>query len=364
LIDQHAHPFALAGGPLDVASLTLDIRTDDSADERRRRDGPQRTFQEVLTVRLAARLGCDAEELSVARAEASRDWPTYCAGLFGDGGITDLVLDTGYVAEGESHLADYAQLSGCGVHPIFRLEPLLDRLIEEGGGAAEAVSTIEEAMAKGAAGGSVGFKTITAYRTGLAIDPGVTLSEAEESLRREGGVPVRRRAKPLRDFVLRRALAVSAELGLPIQIHTGLGDSDIRLAESDPLLLEELLRTPEGSAATVVLIHGAYPWHEQLAFMAAVIPNVYAELSLHQLFSPLTTTDRFLRVLDLAPASKVLVGTDGHAEPELFWFGALMLREAWAAVAMRFEEAGARPGWIDGVERAIFEENARLLYGI
>jgi len=364
LIDQHAHPFALTGGPLDLASLSLDIRTGDSADERRRLDGPQRVFQELLTVRLASRLGCDPEGLSAARAEASRDWPSYCAGLFADGGITDLVLDTGYGPDGESHIADYARLSGCLVHPILRLDPLLDRLIDEGAGAAEAVSAVEEAMAKAAAEGWVGFKTITAYRTGLGVDPSATMSQARESLRPQAGVPVRRRAKALRDFVVRRALAVSADLGLPIQIHTGLGDSDIRLGESDPLLLEELLRTPEGSAATVVLIHGAYPWHEQLAFMAAVIPNVYAELSLHQLFSPLTTTDRLLRILDLAPASKVLVGTDGHAEPELFWFGALMLREAWAATATRFEKADARRGWIDGVERAIFEENAKRLYGI
>lgn len=364
MIDQHAHPFALSGGPLDLASLTLDIRTDDSADERRRRDGPQRVFQEMLTVRLASRLGCDPEGLSVARAKASRDWPSYCAGLFADGGITDLVLDTGYEPDGESHISDYARLSGCLVHPIFRLEPLLDRLIDEGAGAPEAISTVEEAMAKAAATGSVGFKTITAYRTGLAVDPSATMSQARESLRAEAGVPVRRRAKALRDLVVRRALAVCADLGLPMQIHTGLGDSDIRLGESDPLLLEELFRTPEGSAATVVLIHGAYPWHEQLAFMASVIPNVYAELSLHQLFSPLTTKDRLLRILDLAPASKVLVGTDGHAQPELFWFGALMLGEAWAAAATRLEEAGARLAWIDRVERAIFEENARRLYGI
>jgi len=293
-------------------------------------------FQELLTVRLAARLGCDPDDVPAARAEASRDWPAYCAGLFADSGITDLVLDAGVSPKAEAHLDDYARLSGCAVHPIFRLEPLLDRLIGEGSGAAEIVASVEEAMAKVVADGWVGFKTIAAYRTGLSIDPTATVAEADASLRRDASVPVRRRAKALRDLVLRRALAVAADLGVPVQVHTGLGDSDIRLGESDPLLLEELLRTPEGSAATVVLIHGAFPWHEQLAHMASVIPNVYAEVSLHQLFSPLTTPDRLLRILDLAPATKVLVGTDGHAEPELFWFGASALREAWETVARTF----------------------------
>ena len=364
MIDQHAHPFALAGGPLDLASISLDVRADDGADERRRNDGPRRVFQELLTVRLAARLGCEPDEVSAARGAASEEWPAYCAGLFADSGITDLVLDAGFAPEAEAHLDDYARLSGCSVHPIFRIEPLLDRLIGDGSGAAEIVASVEEAMAKVVAEGCVGFKTIAAYRTGLSIDPTVTVAEADASLRRDAGLPVRRRAKAMRDLVLRRALGVAAELDVPVQVHTGLGDSDIRLAESDPLLLEELLRTPEGSAATVVLIHGAYPWHEQLAHIASVMPNVYAEVSLHLLFSPLTTADRLLRILDLAPATKVLVGTDGHAEPELFWFGALMLRDAWETVADRFREAGARPAWVGAVEVAIFEGNARRLYGI
>src|ERR671936_2991303 len=129
-------------------------------------DGPGRAFQELITVRLATRLGCDPDELSAARTEASEDWPTYCAGLFADARITDLVLDAGFSPEAEAHLDDYARLSGCAVHPIFRIEPLLDRLIGEGSGASEIVASIEEAMAKVMADGWVGFKTIAAYRTG------------------------------------------------------------------------------------------------------------------------------------------------------------------------------------------------------
>jgi len=364
LIDQHAHPFSLRGGPLDLAAVSLDVRYDADADRRRHRDGSARLFQELMTVRLSERLGCDAEALPAARAEAALDWRAYCAGLFADAGITDLVMDAGISAEGGSQLDDLGRLSGCGIHPIFRLEPMVDRLIEAGASAREIVTAVEEAMAKAAADGNVGFKTIAAYRTGLRVDPDATVAEAEASLEREANVPVRRRGKACRDLVLRRALGVAAELQLPVQVHTGFGDSDIRLAEADPLLLEELLRTPEGSTATLVLIHGSYPWHEQLAYLATVKPNVYAELSLHVLFSALTTADRLQRILDLAPATKVLAGTDGHGEPELFWFGGSVLRDAWTVVAMRMREAGARPAWVADCERMVFEDNARRLYGI
>ena len=210
MIDQHAHPFALAGGPLDLASISLDVRADDGADERRRNDGPRRVFQELLTVRLAARLGCEPDEVSAARGAASEEWPAYCAGLFADSGITDLVLDAGFAPEAEAHLDDYARLSGCSVHPIFRIEPLLDRLIGDGSGAAEIVASVEEAMAKVVAEGCVGFKTIAAYRTGLSIDPTVTVAEADASLRRDAGLPVRRRAKAMRDLGASR---IDAALG-------------------------------------------------------------------------------------------------------------------------------------------------------
>jgi len=54
--------------------------------------------------------------------------------------------------------------------------------------------------------GYFGFKTIIAYRTGLAVDPGATLDQASVSLRAGTDEPVRRRAKALRDLVLRWAL--------------------------------------------------------------------------------------------------------------------------------------------------------------
>ena len=102
--------------------------------------------------------------------------------------------------------------------------------------------------------------------------------------------------------MFRTVLGTTADLGLPVQVHTGFGDSEIRLADSDPLLLEEVLRTPEGSAATVVLIHGSFPWAEQAAYLATARPNLWVELSLSNLFAPLHTADRLLRILDVAPA--------------------------------------------------------------
>lgn len=77
MIDDHAHPIKLAGGPLDPAALSLDVGTEPGAADRRRSLGPSRLFQELLTVRLAEYLGCRSDGISEARARASAEWGSY-----------------------------------------------------------------------------------------------------------------------------------------------------------------------------------------------------------------------------------------------------------------------------------------------
>lgn len=362
MIDDHCHPFSLDREPLDLSSLSLDIGHEPGADERRRAIGPSRVAHELLAARLAARLGCEPEDLGAARERAAEDWQAYVSALFADAGITALIMDPAWPPDAAARLEDYETVSGCSVHPILRIDPIVDRAIEDGAGAEEIVGTVLDAMAKAVWRGFVGFKTILAYRTGLDVSPDATIRESRASLREE--VPVRRRGKALRDLVFRRALGVAVDLERPFQVHTGIGDSEIRLREANPLLLEEVLRTSEGSAARVVLIHGSYPWHEELAYLASTKPNVFADVSLSNLFAPVMASDRLLRIIDLAPVRKILLGTDGYHQPELFWFGATVLQDAWQRVARSLADAGVREGWIARAGSLIFEENARALYGI
>lgn len=362
MIDNHCHPFSLDAELLDLSALSLDVGQEPDADERRRSIGPGRLAHELLAARLAERLGCEPEELSAARAQAAVDWEGYVSELFADAGITALVMDPAWPADAAERLEDYAAVSHCSVHPILRIDPIIDQAIGEGAGAEEIVGTVLEAMADAISRGFVAFKTILAYRTGLDVDAQVTLQDAGRSLLQD--LPVRRRGKALRDLIFRRALGVAADLGRPFQVHTGIGDSEIRLREANPLLLEELLRTPEGSGVPIVLIHGSYPWHDEQAYLAATRPNVWADVSLFTLFSPVTVSDRLLRILDLAPTGKILAATDGYHQPELFWFGARVLAEAWDEAERRLAAAGARRGWLRDVQQAFFEGNARTLYDI
>ncbi len=363
MIDDHCHPFSLEPGPLHLDRLTLDVEDAEGA-ERRDEVRPTSAFYELLVQRLAARLGCEPSEVGAARARAAgADWRSYVRGLFADAGLTALVMDPAYPPIEPEKVAAFEDLSGCSLHLLHRIEPVIDGALQRGASAAEVVDEVETSMARAIGRGCVGFKTVIAYRTGLDVAPDVTLDDAERSVRESAGLPVRRRAKALRDLVLRRALGIAADAGLPFQVHTGFGETDIRLREADPLLLEELLRSPEGTAARIVLIHGSFPYHEELGFLANR-PNVYADISLFNIFAPLNVAQRILRLIDVAPTAKVLFGTDAFHEPELFWFAAGVLREGWQKARAHLESCGLGKMWIEDAEEAMFEGNARRLYGI
>lgn len=363
MIDDHAHPFGLAFEPLELDEFALDARDGADAIERRRRLGPGRLYRHLLATRLAALLGVDVDEVVAARdATAAADWAGWVRRLLDDAGITGLIFDAALGGAAPAPPQEHAALAGRPIWHMARIDPLVDDLIGQGASAAEIVAAVQTYMHDSAAAGCVAFKTILAYRTGLHVDPTADLDSAQRSL--DAGGPVRRRGKQLRDLVTRVALARCADLGLPIQVHTGFGDSDLRLAESDPVLLEDLLRTPEGSAATVVLIHGSFPWGQQAAYLAATKPNVWVELSLSNLFAPMGVADRLIALLDLAPRGRIVLGTDGHVIPESHWFGARILTEAWTAVADRLLAVGAAPVWVEAAREALMSGNARELYGL
>lgn len=365
MIDDHVHPFPLDYVPLDLSGISLDVNRDEGAPQRRGTLAPGRLYLHLLQARLAGLLDVEFDDAVPARNErAAADWTGWVRRLFDDAEITGMVLDEAGAPGEPSTAGSYAEAAGRPIWWMARIDPLVDQLLGQGASGAEVLAAVEEAMAQAAVQGCVAYKTILAYRTGLAVDPYVDLATAQRELDTEQDVPLRRRGKALRDLVIRRVLARAVDLGMPVQFHTGFGDSELRLAESDPMLLEGLLRTPEGEAARIVLIHGAFPWHEEAAYLASSKPNVWLELSLSNLFAPVGTADRLVRMLDVAPRGRLLLGSDGHGAPETHWFSCGVLRDAWQKVADVLNAAGARPAWIEATHDALLETNARELYSL
>jgi predicted TIM-barrel fold metal-dependent hydrolase len=85
----------------------------------------------------------------------------------------------------------------------------------------------------------------------------------------------------------------------------------------------------------------AYPYFREAAFLAAVWPDIHLDLSLALPFLGAGAVAPLIEILALAPASKLLYGSDVQALPELFamaadW-GRFVLGGALAWLAERGE---------------------------
>ncbi|OMO73719.1 Amidohydrolase 2 [Corchorus olitorius] len=212
----------------------------------------------------------------------------------------------------------------------------------------------------------VGLKTIAAYRSGLEINPHVSKQDAEIGLSEvlHSGKPVRITNKSLIDHILTRSLEVALQFNLPLQIHTGFGDTDLDLRLSNPLHLRNLLEDKRFSGCRIVLLHASYPFSKEASFLASVYPQVYLDfglaipkLSVHGMISSVK------ELLELAPIKKVMFSTDAYATPETYYLGAKRAREVVFSVL--------RDACIDGdlsiveaieASKDIFAQNAIQLY--
>jgi hypothetical protein len=171
------------------------------------------------------------------------------------------------------------------------------------------------------------------------------------------------RVKAFRDFLIVRALELSIDLDVPMQIHTGVGDFDILLDQCDPALLYDLLKDDKLRHASVVLVHSGFPNNQNAAFMASVLPNVFLDFSLTIPFLNPLSHERLKETLEIAPSSKVMYGSDGFNIPEIFWFSAKVGKRALEKCFTSFgEEKLYDENEINQKAKQILSENATQLY--
>ena len=203
----------------------------------------------------------------------------------------------------------------------------------------EYTAFVEWSLRRRVAEGVIGFKIVAAYLRSLHVEPvdAETARDAYRTLRAatEGSAqPAARKA--LSDHLIGVIAHLAVVLDVPVQIHTGIGHSEpgLRIANADPLLLEDFLNTPTLNQLRVVLIHGGYPYSSQLGALAHSLGNVYLDFS----WMPYLHTHLTARVLqewiEFLPAHKVAYGTD-TAHPEIHVGATLLAREALETVLQR-----------------------------
>ncbi|HEV2462075.1 MAG TPA: amidohydrolase family protein, partial [Ktedonobacterales bacterium] len=175
---------------------------------------------------------------------------------------------------------------------------------------------------------------------------------------------VRLAHKPLLDTLLHVAFVEAARQEVPVQFHTGYGDTDADMLLANPLHLRAVLEQRAYRGMPVVLLHECYPYTRQGGYLAAVYANVYLDLSYGIPFLGYDEMLAFTRAaLGVAPLSKLLYSSDGVGVPEPHWLGALYGRrileqafgECMASGELTLTEA-------ETAGRAILHDNAVRLY--
>lgn len=134
--------------------------------------------------------------------------------------------------------------------------------------------------------GAVAFKLATAYERPIKINK-VSYDKAAHIYLKDPKEVSKEDAMAYGDYIINRISALATELGVPYQIHTGLG----QLSGSNPMLLESTIeRYPE---TRFVLFHGGYPWYHEIAALAHNYNNVLIDL----VWLPLISTSAAIRAL-------------------------------------------------------------------
>ncbi|MCT2588098.1 amidohydrolase family protein [Actinophytocola gossypii] len=272
-------------------------------------------------------------------------------------GVEHWFVDTGYAPSPE---LSPGEVCGRG-HEVVRVEQVAESTAGHG---AHGLLDAFRAELRDRARDAVALKTVVAYRSGLDV-PGECPSDRDAT--RAAGEWLRSGGSRLTDpvlhaWVVHEAARVAAELGLPLQFHTGFGDEDLHLREVDPLLLTDFLRT---TRANVVLLH-CWPFHRNAAYLAHVFDHVSVDIGLTLPFVGVRADDVLAEALELAPFDSVLYSSDGNVLPELHHLGAVLWRhhfgrllDSWLADDVLDADAAERLAYAVGAGNA-----ARLHQGV
>jgi len=327
VVDNHCHPVLLNQhmDALRFRSYCTEA-TDPSFAEKH---VPNTIYYLWLLRQMATFYGCERNEDDILAARSRLGSDTLLEHLLRAANIDTLILDPAYPLSSACYTPErMGQLGHCRAVKMLRLETLMQGLILDYSDFDEVIERFADQVRHVHEHGYCALKSIVAYRTGLNIaewskdEAAAAFLEARTQASEQGQLRIAH--KPLIDYLLHIAFQQAAEQQLPIQFHTGYGDSDTDMRLGNPLQLREVLERKDYHSMAVVLLHESYPYCQLGAYLAAIYPHVYFDLSYTIPFLDKLEMLAFTRqALSVAPASKLMFSTDGIHLPEMHWAGAL-----------------------------------------
>ncbi|KAF8875729.1 amidohydrolase-domain-containing protein [Gymnopilus junonius] len=285
----------------------------------------------------------------VKKHRAAMNYLELCKLCFSDAVIDTILIDDGLggVAEMAEEYKWHDQFTPGRTKRIVRVEIVAETILKDLFASntdpfttvPQIVHVFEERLQQSLAQSAlesdvVGFKSIVCYRTGLDVSLQATGSSGKDialkelfKMYSENQGRIRMAHKAVNDEVVRIALEVAGQHRIPVQFHTGLGDSDITLTRASPAQLQPIIKAYPGTK--IVLLHSSYPFTREAGYLTAVYHNVYLDFG--EVFPFLSGEGQravIRQVLELSPTNKIMWSSDGHWWPESYYLGVIQARQA------------------------------------
>lgn len=357
-IDQHAHNILKEDGALPFEAAF----TEASDPEVWKRDTPHGLFYRRSVRQLAELFQCEPDPAQVKAARSAFPLDKLASLCIERAHLKGLLLDDGLAPKQILPWEWHSQF--VPTHRLLRVEHLAEEQLVSH----SKFSDFEEAFRSALEHlppEVVGLKSIAAYRGGLSL-PESSRAEAKECFTHLSSTRMSR--SPLYSYLIHSALEIASKKNIPIQFHTGFGDPDLALEQSNPLLLRPLI---EKYACPFVVLHGGYPYVREAGFLSSVYLHVWVDFGLALPFLSVSGMRQCLRaLLELTPLNKLLYSSDASLIPELYYLGSLNSRQVLSEVLeetvldgdLSRKEALQAAHWIlaDNAEKLYFRDIVKL----
>jgi hypothetical protein len=334
-VDQHCHLLRRGHAGLDAHEFRACFT--ESRDARVIADHvPNTPLYRLLLRRVAPVFGCPPDEAAILTARRIIEPGRYARELMELSGTGLMLIDTGFAGEDTLTFQEQQAILPIPQREVVRVETLAEELVALYRRPEDWLDAVRTGLTEAVRRGAVAVKTIVAYRASLLLRwPDHDLVRADyANLRQSARASVRGgRPRLMGDPLCHALVFVAAEectrLGVPLQVHCGLGDADTNLAEGSPLGLRALLVHERFRDLRLVLLH-CYPFHREAAYLCSVHAGVYMDLSLAVWMAASDGARAMREVVGLCPWTKLLYATDASRLPEVYLIAADLHRDALA----------------------------------
>ncbi len=236
----------------------------------------------------------------------------------------------------------YAEIESYKIHTELRFEYIYDPLISKdllfGDFLTRYYKAMDAAVKKEK---PVSFKSVIGYITGLDVTK-PTYEQAELAYYRYLQDPEDfANEKVLRDFMLQDSMKLCLKYDLPLQIHTGSGNTPLcRLTKMNPLLLHDFLADEENRKVTTIILHCGYPFLREAAYVVSHFGQAHLDVSQMVYHAGLAAETGIKELLETCPFTKMLYASDGGGIPEHTWYTAKYFKQALSRALTYYVEMG------------------------